>query len=139
MRFASFLSTTHYRWAALLWTLGIVAACLLPASTLQTVEPAVGVDKVVHFGLFAGFGALWMRVMCPPNSTHSTSDIRRRTFWFALAGAAFAVGTEGLQQVAPVRRVADPFDVVADLAGLVTAVAVYGYRAQTAGTSSKNG
>jgi len=125
MNVLSSLSTTHYRAAALFWTLGILGACLIPADTLGGVSPAVGADKVAHVVLFGGFGALWMRGLCPPD----TSDQARLRRWAAavlLAGACFAAATEVAQHLAPIRRVADPYDLVADLVGLTGGVVAYG-------------
>lgn len=124
MNVFSSLSTTHYRGAALCWTLGILGACLIPADTLSSVSPAVGVDKVAHVVLFVGLGALWMRGLCPPN-TGCRARLRRRAAGVLLVGACFAGATEVAQHLAPIRRVADPYDLVADLVGL--AVGVVGY------------
>jgi hypothetical protein len=122
----SALTTTHYRAAALLWTVGIVVACLLPASSLSSVQPAVGVDKLVHVVLFAGFGGLWMRALCPPAQAADAAVLGRWTLGVLVVGAGVAVGTEVLQQVAPVRRMGDPYDVLANLLGL--GIAAGGYR-----------
>ncbi|MFP4227431.1 MAG: VanZ family protein [Salinivenus sp.] len=125
MNARSTVTTAHYRTAAVLWTAGIVAACLIPASTLSSVEPAVGVDKLAHVILFAGFGGLWMRALCPPGGANAEGLRLRRTLGVLAVGVAVAIGTEFLQHVAPVRRMADPFDVVANLIGLVGAVGGY--------------
>ncbi len=123
----SFLTTTHYRAAALLWTIGIVAACLIPASTLSSVQPAVGMDKVVHVVLFAGFGGLWMRALCPPDAAADRAVLWRWTAGVFAIGVGVAAGTEVLQQVAPIRRMGDPYDLLANLVGLSLAVGGYGY------------
>lgn len=117
-------SALHYRAAALCWTLGILAACLVPTSTLGSVSP-LGVDKLAHIVLFAGFGALWMRGLCPPGRT-DRAGFRRRVLGVVLAGVVFAGATEALQYLAPIRRVADPYDLLADLVGLASGVAAYG-------------
>ena len=123
----SVLTTTHYRAAALLWTIGIVVACLIPASSLSSVQPAVGIDKLVHVALFAGFGGLWMRALCPPEDAAERAVLWRWTVGVFAIGVGVAVGTEVLQQVAPVRRMGDPYDVLANLLGLSLAAGGYGY------------
>lgn len=127
MNLFSALTTTHYRAAALLWTIGIVVACLLPASSLSSVQPDVGVDKLVHVVLFAGFGGLWMRALCPPAEASDAAVLGRWTLGVLVVGAGVAVGTEVLQEVAPVRRMGDPYDVLANLLGLGIAAAGYRY------------
>jgi len=122
-----FLTTTHYRAAALLWTIGIVIACLIPASTLSSVQPTVGLDKLVHVVLFAGFGGLWMRALCPPEAAAERPVLWRWTVGVFVIGIGVAVGTEVLQQVAPIRRMGDPYDVLANLLGLSLAAGGYVY------------
>ncbi|MFO8100517.1 MAG: VanZ family protein [Salinibacter sp.] len=133
----SSVTTAHYRTAAALWTAGIVAACLIPASTLSSVQPAVGIDKLVHVVLFAGFGGLWMRALCPPGWADPAAGPPRRTLGVLAVGVVMAVGTEFLQHLAPIRRMGDPFDVIANLVGLLGAVAGYElYRRQHKTTDS---
>jgi hypothetical protein len=119
------LSTTHYRWLALLWTGAIVLAFSLPPASFSGVQPAVGADKGVHAVLFAVFGGLWMRVLCPPTSA-DWARVRRRGGLLLLAGVLFGVGSEVYQQALPFRRVADPYDALADVVGLLFGILLYG-------------
>lgn len=141
MNLLSSLKTIHYRAAALLWTIGIVVACLIPASTLSSVQPTVGLDKLVHVVLFAGFGGLWMRALCPPEVAAERTVLWRWTVGVFVIGVGVAVGTEVLQQVAPIRRMGDPYDVLANLLGLSLAAGGYGYavrsEAETAEKTSR--
>lgn len=124
-RFPS-LSTTHYRWLAVLWTGAIVLACSLPAASFAGVQPAVGADKVVHVVLFAVFGGLWMRALCPPGPERTWARVRRRGGRLLLLGVLFGVGSEVYQQVLPLQRVADPYDALADVLGLLFGILLYG-------------
>lgn len=119
------MQTRHYRLIAALWTIGIVLAMTIPTGRLATVQPELGVDKLVHVLLFAGFGGLWLRGLCPPGEEELPKCFRRRGGLFFVAGVLFAGGTEIYQHVLPIRRMADPYDVTADLAGFVAAFAVY--------------
>lgn len=122
MNFLVSLSTTQYRWLAVLWTLGIVAACTIPAASLSPIKPALSADKAIHFGLFAGFGVLWMRVLCPPGTGAS---LRRHALRLLGWGSLFAVGTEVYQHLLPIQRRGDPYDALADGVGLLVAVVGY--------------
>jgi len=124
MPFLGFLSTRHYRWLAVLWTVAVIVACSLPAASLSPVQPALSADKVIHFVLFAGFGLLWMRSFCPPADA-TASDLR----WYGAHvlgwGSLFAVGTEVYQHLLPLQRMGDPYDALADGGGLLGAVLLY--------------
>jgi len=124
-RFPS-LSTTHYRWLAVLWTGAIVLAFSLPAASFDGVQPAVGADKVVHLVLFAVFGGLWMRALCPPDPGTNWARVRRRGGRLLLVGVLFGVGSEVYQWVLPLRRMADPYDALADVLGLLFGILLYG-------------
>jgi hypothetical protein len=124
-RFPS-LSTTHYRWLAVFWTGAIVLACSLPAASFAGVQPALGADKVVHVVLFAVFGGLWMRALCPPTPATTWGRVRRRGGRLLLVGVLFGVGSEVYQQVLPLRRMADPYDALADVLGLLFGILLYG-------------
>ena len=87
----------------------MLAACLLPGGYVPDV-PILSVDKLVHIGLFAVFGLLWLH----------GSPARRGTV--VACGLAFAVAIEALQEALPIGRSGDVFDVVADALGLALAV-----------------
>jgi hypothetical protein len=116
------LSTTQYRWLAALWTAGIVVACSIPAASLSPIKPALSADKLIHFGLFAVFGALWMRALCPPRAS---ARLCRYSLYLLVGGSLFAIGTEIYQHVLPIQRRGDPYDALADGGGLLLAVVVY--------------
>lgn len=120
-----FLSTTQYRWGAALWTLAILAACSLPATSLASVEPTLPLDKLAHFGLFVIFGSLWMRVLCPPDATASWGQFRREGGRLLVLGGLFAGASEVYQHLIPVRRMADPYDALADGLGLLVGIVLY--------------
>jgi hypothetical protein len=124
MSLFGFLSTRQYRWLALLWTGGIIVACSLPATSLSSVQPALSADKAIHFFLFAGFGLLWMRVLCPPSAA-TASRLRRYGIHLLGWGSLFAVGTEVYQHLLPIQRTGDPYDALADGGGLLAAVLLY--------------
>ncbi|MEM1095245.1 MAG: VanZ family protein [Bacteroidota bacterium] len=94
-----------------LWTLGILAACSIPGTSLPSVS-LWEFDKAVHFVLFFGFGALGLWAY------------PKRTGWVLLAGLAYAVGTEFYQGLLPWPRTPDLYDAVANSIGLLAGVAV---------------
>ena len=108
---------------AVAWTVLIAVACLIPGDRVPDVElRLLAPDKVVHVVMFLGFGALWMRVADRPLAV-------------AVSGVAFALAIEVWQTVLPIGRLGDPYDVVADLAGLAAGIGVglWQRRAATAG------
>lgn len=125
MRYLPSFTTLQYRMLAVLWTIGIIVACSLPTDTLPQVEPALSLDKVVHFGLFAGLGGLWMRGLCPPVRNGLGKCFRRRGLAVLLVGGGFAGGVEVYQHFAPLQRLGDPYDAVANGLGLLVALAAY--------------
>lgn len=114
----------YYWWAAVLWTIGILIGCSIPPSTLTPVGPALSFDKLIHFGLFAVFGVLWMGVLCPVRET-TKRHLWRQGAGLSLVGVLFAGATEVYQHLLPIRRMGDPYDALADSVGVVAGVATY--------------
>ncbi len=107
---------TRYHFLAILWTLGILAACSIPVKDLPSID-IVSFDKFAHFIVFAGFGLLWM---------HALRDKPGRQNLLVLAfGLAYAVLTEIYQGMLPFDRTPDPKDALANTLGLLTAMLVY--------------
>ena len=94
---------------AILWTVAIVVACLVPGQGLPSVH-VVSFDKLIHVVLFVGFGLLWTRA-----APHLQTRI-------LVAGVVLGIATEVAQGLLPVNRSADVFDAVADAVGLVIGV-----------------
>lgn len=99
---------------ALVWTLIIVAGCLLPGDSLPE-SVLLSYDKLLHLLAFAGFGLAW-----------SLAAPRARWPIFA-AGLLLALLTEGLQHVLPLGRSLDPLDALADTAGLLLGLGLGGF------------
>ncbi len=108
---------------AVLWTVLIVAACSIPGRDLPEMD-VVGLDKLVHFTLFAGLGWLWMRALHRP--------LKKRMWRVLTAGLAFAVLTELYQGLLPFDRIPDPYDALANALGLGTALLYFRHRTHRA-------
>jgi VanZ family protein len=103
---------------ALLWTLGILAACTVPGQSLPDVS-LFEFDKLIHFALFAVFGWLWMAAL----------QATARGLLLTLAGGvAYAVLTEFYQAVLPYARTPDPADALANALGLGAGVLLFHLR-----------
>ena len=106
---------------AVLWTVAVAAACLVPGDRVPEVEfRLLSPDKVVHVVMFLGFGWLWLRAA--PGRVRAVVG----------GGVAFALAIEVWQSVLPIGRFGDPYDVVADLAGLAGGVALGLWHRRTA-------
>lgn len=103
--------------AAVGWTLLILALCTVPGKELPEIN-IISIDKIGHFGIFAGFGWLWMRA-------YPLSDLARRSRYVLLGGLAYAVLTEIYQGVMPFGREADLWDAAANAAGLLAGVGIH--------------
>ncbi len=85
--------------------------CAIPGSELPAVE-IIAFDKLVHIGVFLLFAVLW--------------SVRERPAPLAIliaGGVSVAVFTELMQGFAIPGRTSDPYDVVADVIGLVAGAA----------------
>mgnify|MGYP006424787343 CR=1 FL=1 len=122
MRGISVLTTIHYRWLAGLWTVAILVGFSLPAASLSPVSAVLSFDKAIHFGLFAVFGGLWMRGLCPPGVRDGWARLRRRGVQLFVAGGLFAGGSEVYQHLMPIRRMPDPYDALANVTGLLVGI-----------------
>ncbi len=102
------------RWAAIVWTLGILVALSLPPEDIPGPSRLLALDKIAHAVLFGGFGLLWMLALRRP-AAHRAAGV-------LLAGSLFAIFTEIYQGLLPYPRTPDPLDALADVAGLALAV-----------------
>jgi VanZ family protein len=99
--------------AALGWTGLILIACTMPGTNLPS-PGIVGLDKLVHFILFAVFGWLWLSV-APASPGKAVRNV-------LIAGLLFAGLTEIYQAMLPYERDPSALDAAANAAGLVTGI-----------------
>ena len=103
------------------WTLVILVLCWTPSDKLP-LDKAVPsffafqhLDKLVHFGIFAVFGVVWMRAVTSPG----------RAAWVLAGGIALAVVSEVGQGLSIIARDPDVFDALADAVGVAAGVWAY--------------
>lgn len=101
---------------AIFWTLLILAACTIPGKDIPSIN-IVSIDKFAHFGIFAGFGWLWMWAL--------RGTLISRMKRVLTAGIAYAILTEIYQGFLPFERQPDPLDALANIAGLLVAMFLY--------------
>jgi hypothetical protein len=103
---------------AVFWTLAILVLCWLPRELVNEVEGESSffeipyLDKFIHWGVFAAFAVLWLRV----------GGSRHRYAWVALAGGALAAVTEIVQQIPSIGRDAELADFAIDLFGVLIGI-----------------
>ncbi len=121
------MTATHYRILASLWTALILVAYSIPTPSVSP-DTALQLDKIAHFGLFLGFGFLWMHALHPRRPPHERKAASwRRTLMLLGVGLGLSVLAEFYQELLP-RRTAEPYDAVANLLGLLAAVGVFWWR-----------
>ena len=98
---------------ALLWTLLILIGVSLPGASLPK-APVLSFDKVVHFGMFAVLGVLWLWAL--------QGSFRWQVARVLLGGGTYAVVTELYQGLLGTGRQPDVYDALANLLGLLAAV-----------------
>jgi VanZ family protein len=101
---------------AIFWTLLILAACTIPGKDIPSIN-IVSIDKFAHFGIFAGFGWLWMWAL--------RGTLISRMKRVLTAGITYAILTEIYQGFLPFERQPDPLDALANIAGLLVAMFLY--------------
>lgn len=108
-------------WIAVLWTLLILVACLIPGNEIPDVKVPLA-DKWVHFAIFGGFAFLWICVYRHPGT--------RKGIFIALLTAALGYAVELLQGSGITRgRSYDPYDLLADsIGGILGLVAFFALR-----------
>ena len=110
------IDTITARRLAVIWTLLIFAACSLPGGQVPDVS-TLPVDKFAHFSFFLIFALLWMHA--------SEKALWRRALLVGTGGLIFGIGIELYQGWLPFSRASDPYDALADIAGLVLGLALY--------------
>ena len=104
-------ATAGSRVAVWAWRIGFVAACALQLYGVyapREAGPHIGipqVDKIAHFFLFASVAFLGLKVGVPAR-------------WLLAALVANAIVSEIVQHYLLPQRDGDPFDAIADLAGV---------------------
>lgn len=121
------MTTTHYRILAILWTLGIAAAYSIPISGMPVSTTVIGWDKLAHFGLFCGFGFLWMHALHPSRSSGFKITSHRWAAAIFGVGVALSVLAEVYQDSLPYRS-AEPYDALANMLGLSVALLFFYWR-----------
>lgn len=94
---------------AVLWTVVILVACLLPGSDLPSLQ-ILSYDKLIHVLLFVGFGWLW------------TAAFPHRAVLVLVFGVALGIAIEVVQGMPLISRSPDVFDAISDAIGLLIGV-----------------
>jgi VanZ family protein len=103
-------------------TVLLLVLCFMPSAWVPRGEESPrripNLDKVIHFGMFAAFGAAWVI------AAKDASGRRARAAWVFAAAVALAVGTELAQGHPAIDRDPDLFDTLADCLGGVAGILV---------------
>ena len=106
---------------------GIVILILtgLPGSVFPRVKPAIGADKIVHFGMYATFAFLciwgYRKPFTKRNKAYRTKALRRASIVSIIFGGI----TELIQEYLVPSRTGDWIDFLADCAGTLIGIGIF--------------
>ncbi|MFT7230574.1 MAG: VanZ family protein [Bacteroidia bacterium] len=111
---------------AILWTLFIASSCLLPPSAFRSFSfnTLLGLDKIVHFVLYAIFILLWALAF--------RYISLKQKIALLLMGITYGVLIEVLQSTMAIGRNYDIGDIVSNIIGCVTGVILISFVQRTA-------
>lgn len=98
----------------------------LPGSSFPRIaKPVFGLDRVVHFLMFAGFTFATLWGYRKPYAENGNA-YRRKAMWITLAiGIALGILTEAIQAIPALHRDCNVIDGLADLLGSVIGIATF--------------
>ncbi len=105
---------------ALCWTVLIAFLCLVKFGKLPNI-PVSGADKYVHFTFHFVFTFLWGCYVWTKNKSAELKPIIK----VSLVSFGYGIVIEFLQETFTTTRHADVFDVMANTAGALTALAIF--------------
>jgi VanZ family protein len=109
---------------AIVWTLLLLIGLLTPGEQLPDVPSAVGLDKVVHFGLFMVLSFLWARAFIDKKNKR----IKKRKFIpnYLVFVLIFAILVEYIQRLVP-GRAFDFLDILFNVLGAIAGAILFVY------------
>jgi len=108
--------------SAVLWALLILALCGIPRSAVPKTN-LIGVDKVVHFGLYAVFSLILMVGFLKQQQYRW---LREKALYMAIGtGIVYGIIIELLQGTVFASRSAEPMDMVANAVGAVFGIVCF--------------
>jgi glycopeptide antibiotics resistance protein len=109
---------------AIAWTTLLLVGLLTPGQQLPDVNKVPGMDKMVHFGLFAVFAFLWARVF--NNSKRKRIKKSKYIPNFLVFVFVFAILVEYIQRLVPGRSF-DYMDILFNIMGVAAGAVLFYY------------
>lgn len=106
---------------------GIVILILtgLPGSCFPHVKPAIGLDKVAHIIMFAGFGFLSIWGYRAQFEQKERKEKYKSLILTFLISVVFGASTEIMQATICIRRAGSVYDFIADAIGSLLGIAIF--------------
>ncbi len=121
-RNSSGAKTRIYLSGLILWLVAVTLASLLPVDELGASGWEIPYqDKIAHFVFY--FGAMWLAGKAVQTSMEPGPERRTRFLRVTVALILFGILIEGLQMILPTGRSAQWTDVLANIFGIVVALA----------------
>lgn len=97
----------------------------LPGSYFPRVKPVIGLDKLVHLAMYAGFAFITLWGYRKPYQENGKA-YRTKALWLTLLiSICFGAATEIMQETLVPSRTGSVYDWVADTIGSIVGVAVF--------------
>jgi VanZ family protein len=117
------MTTKQYLYAALFWTVIIMAIVGVPGNQIPKVSHFIDLlqpDKIVHIGMFAPFSFLWISYF-----SQKLKSIKNSIILVVLFGMLYAVITELLQVYVFIGRNGNFPDAIADFIGAIIGIVYF--------------
>lgn len=118
---------TRNRYPGILCGIIILVLTGLPGSCFPTVKPAIGIDKIAHVIMFAGFAFACLWGYREPYSKHDARHNRKMCIRAALISIALGGLTEIMQETICFQRTGSWYDFLADTIGTALGILVFNF------------
>ena len=97
----------------------------LPGSCIPKVKPQIGLDKIVHCIMYAGFTFISLWGYREPFREKGKAYLRKASWMILAIGIVFGALTEIMQETLVPGRIGNVYDWIADILGSIIGVVIF--------------